>query len=250
MHKHSHKAFSDWYQTSLGQLLAQTELDQLNDLLPDMFGYHLLQIGVHGSTALCQASRISHQIRLETELQLTAGIYAHASRLPFASESIDVCVLSHSLEFDEDPHAILREIDRVLIPEGHVVLLGFNPVSWWGLNHFLRGWRKQLPWSGKFYTRARVKDWLSVLGFDCIDTGGIFFRPPVQHEKVMQKLAFMEEYIPAWLNFFAGVYIITARKRTSTLTPIGPRWRTAGKKIINNGLVEPSARGIHSDRTS
>ena len=250
MYKYSHKAFSDWYQTPLGQRLAQTELAQLNDILPDLFGYHLLQIGVHGSTALCQSSRISHQIRMETEQQLLAGVYAHASRLPFASESIDVCVVSHSLEFDEDPHAILREIDRVLIPEGHLVLLGFNPLSWWGINRLFRSWRKQLPWTGKFYTRARVKDWLSVLGFDCIDTRGIFFRPPVQHKKVMQKLSFMEQYIPAWLSLFAGVYIITARKRTSTLTPIGPRWRTAGKKIINGGLVEPSARGIHSDRTS
>ena len=249
MQKHTQIAFNDWYQTPLGQLLADAERKQLNQLLPDLFGYHLLQIGVHGSEVLCQASRISHQMHLKTEPQLSAGIYAHVSRLPFASESIDVCVLSHSLEFDEDPHAILREIDRVLIPEGHVVLLGFNKMSCWGVNRFFRGWRKQLPWFGKFYSRARVKDWLSVLGYDCVHTGGVFYRPPVQHEKLMQKLEFMEKYMPAWISFLAGIYVIVARKRTSTLTPIGPRWRTAGKKIINGGLVEPSTRGIHSDRT-
>jgi len=247
MYKHSHKAFNDWYRTGLGQLLAEAESNQMNELLPDLFGYHLLQIGVHGSKALCQASRVSHQMHLETAPELKAGVYAHTSRLPFASESIDVCVVSHSLEFDEDPHAILREIDRVLIPEGHVVLLGFNSRSCWGVNRFFRGWRKQLPWSGKFYSRARVKDWLSVLGYDCVHTDGVFFRPPIQHEKLMKKLEFMEKYTPAWLSIFAGVYIITARKRTSTLTPIGPRWRTTGKKIINGGLVEPSTRGIHSD---
>ncbi len=249
MHKHSHKAFSDWYQTPLGQLLAQAERRQMDELLPDLFGYHLLQMGVHGSEVLCQASRISHQMRMETEPQLKAGIYAHASRLPYASESIDVCVVSHSLEFDEDPHAILREIDRILIPEGHVVVMGFNPVSFWGLSRIVRVWRKQLPWSGQFYRRARVKDWLSVLGFDCVNTSGVFYRPPVQHEKVMQKLEFLENHAPKWMNFIAGVYVIVARKRTSTLTPIGPRWRTESKKIINAGL-EPSTRGIHSDRTS
>lgn len=247
MHKHFHKAFSDWYQSSLGQLLAQAELNQLNELLPDLFGYHLLQIGVHGSDVLCKTSRISHQLRLGTELQLQAGVYAHASRLPFANETIDVCVLSHSLELDEDPHAILREIDRVLISEGHVVILGFNPISYWGVNKFFRAWQKKPPWTGKFYTRARVKDWLSVLGFDCNHIGGVFFRPPIQHEKIMQKLAFMEKYIPTWLNIFAGVYIISAQKRTSTLTPIGPRWRATRKKVISG--LEPSTRGIHSDRT-
>jgi len=248
MHKHSHKAFSDWYKSPLGQLLAQAELNELNEVLPDLFGYHLLQMGVHGSEVLCRASRVSHHVRMETELQLKAGIFAHASRLPFASESIDVCVLSHSLEFDEDPHAILREVDRVLIPEGHVVVLGFNPISCWGVNHFFRAWRKQLPWSGNFYTRARVKDWLSVLGYDGTYTGGAFFRPPVQHEKLMQKLEFMEQYSPRWMNFVAGVYTVVAKKRTSTLTPIGPRWRTRTKKLISGGL-EPSTRGIHSDRT-
>ena len=249
MRKHSHKAFSDWYQRPLGQVLAQVETERLNEILPDMFGFHLLQIGVHGSQALCHSSRISHKILLQTDPQLQAGIYAHASRLPFANESIDVCVLSHSLEFDGDPHAILREIDRILIPEGHLVILGFNRFSCWGINRFFRNWRKQVPWTGQFYSRARVNDWLSVLGFDSVYTGGMFYRPPVQHEKFLQKLAFLEEYMPGWLSFFAGVFVIAARKRTSTLTPIGPRWRTARKKIINGGLVEPSTRGMHRDRT-
>ena len=250
MQNHSHQAFRDWYQTHLGQLLAEAETECLNEVLPDLFGFHLLQIGAHGSEVLCQASRITHQIHLESDApQRTSGIYGHASRLPFANESIDVCVVSHSLEFDEDPHAILREIDRVLIPEGHIVVLGFNPYSCWGVNRLFRAWRKQQPWQGQFYGRARLKDWLSVLGFDCTYTNGLFFRPPVQHQKFMQKLAFMEKYIPAWLNFIAGGYVVVARKRTSTLTPIGPRWRTQRKKMVNGGLVEPSTRGIHCDRT-
>lgn len=249
MYKHSHQAFKDWYQSHLGQLLAEVETDRLNQLLPDLFGFHLLQLGVHGNDVLCKASRITHQVQLVGDSELTADIYAHASRLPFANESIDVCVVSHSLEFDEDPHAILREIDRVLIPEGHVVVLGFNPYSCWGVNRFFRAWRKQQPWLGKFYSRARLKDWLSVLGFDCVHSSGLFFRPPVQHVKFMQKLAFIENYTPSWLSFVAGVYVVVARKRTSTLTPIGPRWRTQRKKLVSGGVVEPSTRGIHCDRT-
>jgi len=249
MYTRSHQAFKNWYQSHLGQLLAEAEFERLSEILPDLFGFHLLQIGVHGHEVLCQASRITHQLQLESDPELSSSIYGHASRLPFASESIDVCVVSHSLEFDEDPHAILREIDRVLIPEGHIVVLGFNPYSFWGINRFFRAWRKQQPWLGQFYGRARLKDWLSVLGFDCIHAQGLFFRPPVQNEKIMQKLIFMENYVPDWLDIIAGAYIVVARKRTSTLTPIGPRWKRNPKKITNSALVEPSTRGIHCDRT-
>jgi len=237
-----------WYQGSLGQLLAEAESRQLERILPDMFGYHLLQLGVHGSEALCASSRIPHQLKLASQPEVASSVYAHSSRLPLTSESIDVCVVSHILEYDQDPHAVLREIDRVLIPEGHVVILGFNRWSLWGLARVLLGWRQQLPWSGQFYSPARTKDWLSVLGFELVSCDGVFYRPPFNHDKTMQKLEFMERYSPNWLRWIAGAYVMVARKRTSTLTPIGPRWRTE-KKIVNGGLVEPSTRGIHCDRT-
>ena len=237
-----------WYQGPLGQLLAQAESRQLERILPDMFGYHLLQLGVHGSDTLCGASRIPHKLKLASQPEVTSSVYAHASRLPLTSESIDVCVVSHILEYDSDPHAVLREIDRVLIPEGHVVVLAFNRWGLWGLARATVGWRKSLPWTGKFYSPARIKDWLSVLGFDLVSCDGVFFRPPLRHMKTMHKLEFMEHYSPHWLTGIAGAYVMVARKRTSTLTPIGPRWRTE-KNIVNGGLVEPSTRGIHCDRT-
>jgi len=243
----SQDSLQQWYQSTLGQLLARAECEQLERILPDLFGYHLLQLGVHGSENLCGASRIMHQVRLDSHAEVPSSVYAHASRLPLASESIDVCMVSHLLEYDHDPHAILREIDRVLIPEGHVVILGFNRWSLWGMTRTLFGWRGQIPWAGNFYSPARIKDWLSVLGFDLISCDGVFFRPPLKHAKIMQKLEFMERYSPRWLNRLAGAYVLVARKRTSTLTPIGPRWRTERQKIMNGGLVEPSTRGIHCD---
>ena len=233
-----------WYGSYLGRLLARAEREALDALLPDLFGYHLVQLGGHGEN-LCENSRISHCMVLDERAHSETGLLADNAALPFASESVDVVVMPHSLEFHPNPHAILREVDRILIPEGHVVILNFNPLSLWGLTRLLLGWRKQMPWRGQYYRRARLRDWLSLLGFDYVYGRQIFFRPPIQHEKTMQKLEFMESFGQRIMPLFAGVTIMLARKRTSTLTPIGPRWRK--EKISHNPMAEPSTRGMHYD---
>ncbi len=233
-----------WYESYLGRLLAKAEREALDIMLPDLFGYHLVQLGSHGEN-LCENSRVSHCAVLDDIASPETGLLANNAALPFASESVDVVVMPHSLEFHPNPHAILREVDRILIPEGHVVILNFNPLSLWGLARLLMSWHKRMPWRGQYYTRARLRDWLSLLGFDYVYGRQIFFRPPVQHEKTMQKLEFMERVGQRIIPLFAGVSIMLARKRTSTLTPIGPRWRN--KKITQHPIAEPSTRGMHYD---
>lgn len=241
---HPRAGLTAWYGSYLGQLLAKAEREALDSLLPDLFGYYLVQLGRHGEN-LCENSRISSCLVLDEEAHAGTGLLADNAALPFAAESVDVVVLPHSLEFHPDPHAILREVDRILIPEGHVVILNFNPLSLWGLARLLAGWRRQIPWRGQYYTRTRLRDWLSLLGFDYVGGQPLFFRPPLQHEKTMQKLEFMERLGPRIMPLFAGVTVMLARKRTSTLTPIGPRWR--GKQINHRPIAEPSTRGMHND---
>lgn len=240
----SRASLPTWYGSYLGRLLARAEREALDTLLPDLFGYHLVQLGGHGEN-LCENSRVSHCVVLDELPHSEAGLLADNAALPLASESVDVVVMPHSLEFHPNPHAILREVDRILIPEGHVVILNFNPLSFWGLARLLLGWRKQMPWRGQFYTQGRLRDWLSLLGFDYVSGRQVFFRPPIQHEKTMQKLEFMERVGQRIMPLFAGVTIMLARKRTSTLTPIGPSWQK--KKIRPCPIAEPSTRGMHYD---
>ena len=240
----SRAGLSAWYDSHLGRLLAKAEADAVDNLLPDLFGYHLVQLGSHAEN-LCQNSRVSHCVVLDDLPNLTAGLLADNAALPFASESVDVVVMPHSLEFHSNPHAILREVDRILIPEGHVLILNFNPLSFWGVARLLLGWRKKMPWRGQYYTRARLRDWLSLLGFDYMCGRQVFFRPPIQHEKTMQKLEFMERVGLRIMPIFSGVSLLLARKRTSTLTPIGPRWRK--NKVASTPIAEVSTRGMNYD---
>ena len=218
-----------WHLQGAGRQLLQAELAQMDEVLQNLFGYHLLQVGRPHDEDLLVSSRISHRIVLDNDLghgDCSATVLRSAlDELPIASDSIDVVVLPHTLEFEEDPHRVLREVERVLIAEGHVVLLGLNPWSLWGMARWMRRRQGILPWSGRFLGLMRVKDWLALLGFDIILTRQYFFRPPLQREGLMGKLMFMEEIGARLWPRLSGAYLVVAKKRVTTLTPIKPRWK-------------------------
>ena len=234
-----------WYDTPVGNRLLDIERRKLDAILPNLFGYHLLQVGCMVDDDLLGASRISHRIVIDVvedrPLQCVR-LRAYPDRLPIASDSVDVVVLPHTLEFEADPHQALREIDRILIPEGHVVILGFNPWSWWGLRRLFRRRRRDTyPWCGRFRSLPRIKDWLALLGFDIVMTSGYFFRPPLNHDRIMRRLNFIETAGARWLPMLSGAYLLVAKKRVLTLTPIKPRWRPR-RSLIGADMPEPTTR--------
>lgn len=235
-----------WLQTPLGASLLLAEQAQLDVLLPDLFGYHLLRIGPAVGVDLTGASRIPHRAVMDEgdEVPLTGGMahfHGHATALPVACDSLDVLVLHHTLEFSAAPHEVLREADRVLIPEGHVVLLGFNVWSLWMIWRLLTAWRGQVPWCGRFHSAARVKDWLRLLGFDIVHAQVYFLHSPVQYRGVMRRLRLVESVGRRIQPLLGGGYVIVARKRVATLTPIRPRWRPR-RQLIASGVAQPFRR--------
>ena len=217
-----------WFATPLGERLLQSEAQLMQQILPDLFGYHLLQIGNVGHGQLLESSRIHHRCisclhPSSTEPSYPA-VHADAHCLPFAPDSLDVVVLPHVLEFESDPHQILQEVERVLIAEGHVVIIGFNPVSLWGLWHRFVCRHKQAPWCSQFLPILRVKDWLTSLGFEKVQQHTLFFAPPFSKHWLSMKR--VDKFGRRWAKDFGAVYILVAKKRVSMLTPIKPKWTT------------------------
>jgi len=228
-----------WYHSDFGQYLDGVEQQHLDDILPNLFGYHIGQIGLTGEKDLLRSSRISHHFVtdfLSDEPMNRAGCKTLPDLLPLASDSVDVLVLPHVLEYCKSPHEVLREVERILIAEGHVVILGFNPFSLFSLWRIFFAGRRMVPWCGRFYTIAKLKDWLSLLGFDLVISHYYCYRPPIQHQGIMRKLLFVELIAGKLFRIFGGGYVIVARKRTVTLTPLRTRWHA--KKVVA-GLVEP-----------
>ena len=235
---------AQWYATDLGQLTREQEQQQLDTELVNLFGYHLLHLGSPADATMLRASRVNHRMRTRLDADSRAadrderGLCLQPTALPFTPDSLDVVVLAHILEFSSDPHTVLREVERSLIPEGHVVILGFNPVSLWGLARLFRGWKRRVPWCGHFLTPTRLKDWLALLGFEIVRQRRYCYRPPWQHPRLLQRLAFLERLGRRLWPIFGGGYLLVARKRVTTLTPIRPRWR-ARRRLAVSGLAKP-----------
>ncbi len=238
----------EWYTSNLGRQLIDTERTLLGSILPDLFGYHLLQIGLLAETDLLASSRIHHRVVVDpvVGMEVERGgspLFASTTALPILSNSVDVVVLHHTLEFERHPHQVLREAERVLIPEGNLVLLCFNPGSLWGVERLVAGWRESPPWCGHFFTLTRIKDWLKLLGFDLVMTRGYFFRPPLRGTRLMARLQFMERLGERWWPLLGAGFVVVARKRVHSMTPIRPRWRRS--RMMAGGL-EPTVRRGHS----
>jgi SAM-dependent methyltransferase len=233
----------NWFETDLGRSMLASVLLRLGALLPTLFGYHILQLGLFRDKPLMGASRISHQVVFSIDPalhpQAENGVLSEASALPVAADCVDVVLLPYVLEFEREPHDVLREVERVLIGEGHVVIIGFNPWSCWGLWRLLLWWRDNVPWSGRFLRIGRLKDWLKLLGFEVTHSSRVFFRPPVRSARLLRNLGFLEVLGRKLLPLFGGCYIIVARKRLQRLIPIRTQWR-ARRRLIAAGVVEPT----------
>lgn len=235
-----------WFNQALGRCLLESELALLGQVLPNLFGYHLVQLGNVWRQDLLAGSRISHKliVQLEADEEATqnrADLIADGDALPLVADGIDVVLAPHVLEFTANPHKLLREIERVIIGDGHLILIGFNPWSLFGLWQGCLAWRKVPPRCGHFYGLAKVRDWLSLLDFEIVRSEKFFYRPPLKNSRFLQKLSFMETLGRHCWSYFASAYLVVAQKRVIPLSPARLRWHTRRSMIIA-GLAEPSAR--------
>lgn len=237
-----HIALAEWFGGSSGACLEAAEKEILDRFTEDLFGYYLVDIRVFVSKSEHFPScSIRNQLYVSAFAgEDTCDLCALAEQLPVQSDCLDAVVLWHTLDFSVDPQQVLREVERVLIPEGRVLIVGFNPFSLWGLWRLFLRRRGGVPWCGHFLPYRRVADWLGLLGFDIEYTDVAAFAPPVSG-KWQTRLGFLERVGRRVWPMLAGVYVIRAVKRVSTVRPVTLRWQ--GLRILSpSGVVEPSAR--------
>jgi SAM-dependent methyltransferase len=233
---------TDWLKTPAGRYVLQWEQSHLDSAVVDLFGFHALQLGLPELDAL-HANRMPHRwVATDTAVAPTSGgvdepprtavaLHCDFDALPFDSNSLDLVVLPHALEFARDPHLALREVERVLVPEGRVVIVGFNPSSLWGLRQWLGRGRQLLasrarrplflPSAGEFMRYRRLRDWLRLLSFE-VEAGRFgCYRPPVAAEKWLTRFEWMERAGERWWPVFGAVYFVVAVKRVRGMRLVG-----------------------------
>jgi SAM-dependent methyltransferase len=230
-------SMDEWFKTPLGRYLIEHEQAYFDQVVADIFGFNALQIGF-AHLDLLRTSRMQMRFAAAQAFPASGGaavqLLSDPFSLPLASQSVDLLLLPHVLEFSAQPHQILREAERVLMPEGQVIISGFNPFSLWGLPQILSGCRQDYPWCGNFISLPRIKDWLALLGFEVVAGKMCCYVPPLRSEQWLRRCSFMEPAGDRWWALAGGVYFLQARKRVAGMHLIMPKWSKslAAKKAL------------------
>jgi SAM-dependent methyltransferase len=234
-------ALSSWWECSLGRALLAAESELLGEALEDVFGWELLQIGAWGSARELLAGSRTRRQSLIAAAAFPGGadIIARPSLLPVLGDCVDAVLLPHTLEFTPDPYAVLREVDRVLVSEGQLLVLGFRPWSLWGMR---ARWSRSgfPPGMRRVLSEGLLREWLVLLGFEVVAMRRYLYLSPWGRgasagEGTGRMLRRGLTYpLPA------GAFLLKARKRVYALTPVRPRFRE--KPAVIGGLVKPTTR--------
>ncbi|MEE9326449.1 MAG: methyltransferase domain-containing protein [Cocleimonas sp.] len=244
------KYCSNWYESLSGQSSLLALEDICTDIMSEVFGYYAIETGVlSGHYNLLQHSRIAAGFSLvdKNTAEIIKGeidnknysVLSTPEQLPVSTDNIDLVVASHVLESSKNPHQILREIDRVLVPEGHCVLIGFNPFA---LSHagahigkYLRSGFKRESHHYKMHSVHRIHDWFSLLGFDVVDVNYLGFRPSVKNKKIFEGLAWMDNVGSYMGPIMGSMYVVHAKKRVIAMRPDKKVWMAPA--VLSGGKV-------------
>ncbi|MFT5739232.1 MAG: SAM-dependent methyltransferase [Gammaproteobacteria bacterium] len=240
-------SIDDWYQNAAGQYLLAEIKDKLAPVLATCFGYYSVQIGCSSLVRdISEHCRVKRCMGLG-DPRSNADIKAHPELMPIASDSVDLVILMHCLSLSAEPHAVLREVQRVLIPEGRLIIIDFNPWSIWGGIHLLKSWLEKVPWNGHYYTAGRLNDWMQLLGFDLSRSYKAGYLPPIPNTSMTKYLGWLEKGMRNWLPFSGTLNILVYSKNISPMTPVRHRW--VARKILTGKIARPSVgRGMKYDR--
>ena len=238
----------DWLATPPGAYLLAWEHEQVAAAVSDVFGFHALQLGFPELDALV-ANRMPHRWLATESVHEKAAFVTNFAALPLPANSLDLVVLPHALELTADPHAALREVARVLVPEGRVVICGLNPMSLWGFRqyraHMYRrfGWNHMfLPEAGEFIGYLRMRDWLRLLGLD-IESGQFgCYRPALASPAWLSRFSWMDRAGARWWPILGAVYCLVAVKRVHGMTLLNPA-RKPAIRLVNTPVSVANSTG-------
>lgn len=250
-----------WLSSPQGRNLLAAEVLEIGRVLDGVFGDHLVQIGGWGGGVFLKAARTRRTVVVADRLTEGAGVLSHVDELAIPTDSVDAVLLAHVLEFHADPHTVLREAERILRPDGHLIVAGFNPHGFWGLRHLLSR-RRFPPGAHHLISEGRLRDWLRLLNLSVQESHFYHFQLPFARavrrpssasarlqrstgspRPAVRRLRGMSgslwRRVRSWPPF-AACYITTSRKEMYTVTPVRPVWQR--RRRLVGGLVNPTTR--------
>lgn len=216
-----------WFETPLGQQVINEQTQCVTGIMKSKFGQNLVQLDVGLFKPLVKKPPVgcmSLVSRIENRAACPV-IRAVPEHLPLRPDTIDHLLLHHTLDFCEDPFQALRESEVTLVSGGYLIVIGFNPNSFWGLRRFFQFRSNQHPWNGRFLSVNRVQDWLNVLGLEVQSHYTLVHRLPIASPTWSVKLNWLNSLLTLALPQQGGCYVLVTQKRTPGVTLTGAKWR-------------------------
>lgn len=209
-----------WYDRDAGEQLCRALRQRLQPLLDRSFGYHAMQIGPLPGLTLLNGSPINHRIFATGGAHPAASLCCHGDEIPLESDSVDLVIAFHALEFEQHPHGTLREMQRVLRPHGHLAVVGFNPYSLLGISQSLRGFRSDTLWSRhKPVSPHRLMDWLRLLDCKLEAMHYLYPLPIVGNGRLRSAIGRFDAWAMRQQLPGGGIYLAHAIKERAALRP-------------------------------
>ncbi|MCU7555903.1 class I SAM-dependent methyltransferase [Alteromonas sp. ASW11-19] len=236
----------NWDALPASRLVKSAIEDVCDELTQRIFGYHFVRLG-HLSTQLALPScSIRHHINLTPTPGENSSLLGRSHALPFTENSIDGFLLAHELDFAQDPHQILREVDRAITQSGYVIISGFNPFSLTWLGKYLPLKRGNVLHDARFFTSGRIKDWLQLLGFEIVEQRHVLFSMLFLNYTFRDKPK-LQAWLTRYLPWCSSVYVILARKRVMPMTAIKPKVKKLKPQFAPVGASMQGSNRMTSD---
>jgi len=151
---------------------------------------------------------------------------------PLPPERVDLLLLPHEFELTDDPHALLRWADSVLVENGWLMITGFKPA---GLLAWLFGGKMGKGWSEQSVTGSMLRLWLNEGGYKVVDQEKWPYANllPRQLPTILGlSLRWLEALLP---KRRAYGYLLVARKIVVPVMPTRSKWPAIADSFMPAG---------------
>jgi SAM-dependent methyltransferase len=238
------KALENWFQSALGRSLLANQRELIASAVQNFFGVIQAEIGVSHRVPVGNPSNIAHKFFVipEWSADLPSNVLiSESDELSLDTGSVDLVILHHALDFSKNPHQTLREASRVLKSTGHLVIVGFNPTSLWGVRKLCNR-NKQAPWNNRFISGNRLADWLNLLHFQVSDIEHHYYGLPFNKLGLLKQFLWLDNILNPKVPLGA-YYILCAQKQTFSRIQNRQRWKPPVKAA---GLSLSSSRNVYN----
>ncbi|MDP6968627.1 MAG: methyltransferase domain-containing protein [Gammaproteobacteria bacterium] len=214
----------DWFLSPLGAALLRAENAVLSEHLKQCFGVYRVHVGPGAYSTAKEVANMPRTILLGAHAGEGTQVIMDPHNLPLANDSVQALIIQHAFDIAKDPHDLLRDAARVVMPGGRMIICGFNPYSCWGLWRMIR-LKQGCPWQFRFLAARRLQDWLNLLNFKVVQFDSSFYRLPINNDKWLQSADTIGAHSQRFAKHLGAVYVMSAVKQETRLRNHKPLWR-------------------------